>query len=482
MLQCASKFLAGTKGSQSPDINFKLLLTWTNHYIIIIFRREISAIHLKNALQSTVDGLLFSVQAMATLVSVLTMILTGQTITPVNVFVLLSYVGILRRSTCNEMAIGFLLANDAYVSLGRIEDFLLLDQLPGSSEDEHEEDRYDPEINSVKRKENTDLDFSTVELKDMERPSPLLVSDLTYKGTDREHKFILQDIEFITPSKSLTVITGPVGSGKSTLLSVIAGEISETSGTITNRAKIVYLPQTAWIFSGTIRENILFGQPYVETKYACILEACALRKDIKRFPDGDLTVVGERGEVLSGGQQARVSLARAVYADGDLYLLDDPLSAVDSKVGQHIFDKCIKELLRDKTRLLTSHHEQHMKDADEVIVIYKGRLLGKGRFNELQEKGIISSTINPLHKTSLNDNSDLNESLGWDSDSSSVNTGKRGRRAPLFNEGKCLQMSKEDRAVGVVTFKLYWDYFRSGLHPLVIIVVLCFSIITQGKS
>ena len=252
MLQCASKFVPGTKGSQSPDINFKLLLTWTNHYIIIIFRREISAIHLKNALQSTVDGLLFSVQAMATLVSVLTMMLTGQTITPVNVFVLLSYVGILRRSTCNEMAIGFLLANDAYVSLGRIEDFLLLDQLPENSEDEHEEDRYDPEISSVKRKENTDLDFSAVEIKDLEKPSPLCVSDLTYKGTDREHKFILQDIEFITPSKSLTVITGPVGSGKSTLLSVIAGEISETSGTITNRAKIVYLPQTAWIFSGTI--------------------------------------------------------------------------------------------------------------------------------------------------------------------------------------------------------------------------------------
>ena len=137
-------------------------------------------------------------------------------------------------------------------------------------------------------------------------------------------------------------------SGKSTLLSAIAGEICEVSGTITFQGSFVYLPQTPWIFSGTIRENILFGQPHDETKYTRVIEACALTEDIHRFPDYDQTVVGERGEVLSGGQQARVSLARAVYADADLYLLDDPLSAVDFKVGQHIFETCIKDLLGDK--------------------------------------------------------------------------------------------------------------------------------------
>ena len=198
-------------------------------------------------------------------------------------------------------------------------------------------------------------------------------------------------------------ITGPVGSGKSTLLSAIAGEVSGISGTVTCQGTVVYVPQTPWIFSGTIRENILFGQPYDEQKYTRAIEACALTQDIQQFPDRDQTVVGERGEVLSGGQQARVSLARAVYADADIYLLDDPLSAVDFKVGQHIFNKCIKDLLGDKIRVITSHQEQHMKEADEVIVLCKGRVLEKGSFPDLQEKGILSSAVDPLYQTARND-------------------------------------------------------------------------------
>ena len=118
----------------------------------------------------------------------------------------------------------------------------------------------------------------------------------------------------------------------------------------------------------------------------------------QQFPDSDQVVVGERGEVLSGGQRARVSLARAVYADVDIYLLDDPLSAVDFKVGKHIFEKCIKGLLGLKTRLITSHQEQLIKEADNVIVLYKGSVLGKGSFTELKEDGILNTTINPLYK------------------------------------------------------------------------------------
>ena len=111
---------------------------------------------------------------------------------------------------------------------------------------------------------------------------------------ERQDEFILQNIEFSTAPRSLTVITGPVGSGKSTLLSAIAGEVSGVSGTITFRGSFVYVPQTAWIFSGTIRENILFGQPYDERKYTRVIEACALTEDIQRFPDYDQTVVGDR--------------------------------------------------------------------------------------------------------------------------------------------------------------------------------------------
>ena len=106
------------------------------------------------------------------------------------------------------------------------------------------------------------------------------------------------------------------------------------------------------------------GQPYEESKYKRIINVCVLKEDFQRLPDGDQTVVGERGEVLSGGQQARVSLARAVYADGDIYLLDDPLSAVDFKVGQHIFNKCIKDLLGNKIVLFASHQQKHIENAE----------------------------------------------------------------------------------------------------------------------
>jgi len=146
------------------------------------------------------------------------------------------------------------------------------------------------------------------------------------------NNYILNDIQFTASPGGLTVITGPVGSGKSTLLSAIAGEVSDTSGTISFRGSLVYVPQVSWIFSGTIRENILFGHPYDQHKYVRTIEACSLNEDLEQLPGGDQTLVGERGAVLSGGQQARVSLARAVYADGDVYLLDDPLSAVDFKV------------------------------------------------------------------------------------------------------------------------------------------------------
>ena len=133
----------------------------------------------------------------------------------------------------------------------------------------------------------------------------------------------------------------------------------------------------------------MFGQPYDEHRYTRIIKACALMEDIQQYPNGDQIIVGERGVVLSGGQRGkRVSLARAAYVDADLYWLDDPLSAVDVKVGQEIFEKCIKDLLGSETRLLITHQEQHMKEAHQVIVLYKGSVLGKGKFTELQEKGI----------------------------------------------------------------------------------------------
>ena len=424
---------------------------------------------------------------MATLLSVVTLVLTGKLITPVNVFMLLGFLGIAGIATCRYLSLALLQTYDAYASLGRIEDFLLLENMPTISRGQCNEDTSDPESSSTKV--TSGLSDRQVKMKTVFHPdllkypqdnySTLCVSLLTYKQIERDDEFILQDIQFSTTSPSLTVITGPVGSGKSTLLSAIAGEISaDICGTIIFQGTLAYVPQTAWIFSGTIRENILFGQKYDEQKYNRVIEACAFKEDIQRFPDYDQTVVGERGEVLSGGQQARVSLARAVYADADLYLLDDPLSAVDFKVGQHIFKSCINNLLGDKTRVLTSHQEQHMKEADQVIVLYKGHVLEKGRFTELQEKGILNTTVDPLYQAVRND-SKLTKSAARENDE-----GNDGCETvvPLPNEARGLEISQEDRSTGVVSSKLYWNYFRSGLHWSTICAVICLCFLTQGKS
>ena len=284
-----------------------------------------------------------------------------------------------------------------------------------------------------------------------------------------------QFIDFTAEKGSLTVITGPVGSGKSTLLSAIAGEVPDQNGAITFKGTVVYVPQIAWIFSGTIRENILFGEQYEEDKYNRVIEVCALTQDIEKFPDCDQTIVGERGVVLSGGQRARVSLARAVYAEGDLYLLDDPLSAVDSKVAHHIFRECIKGLLGTKTRLITSHQERIMRDADNVIVLFKGQVLSQGNFTKLNESGSLNKTVDPIYEKA--NKSDI--SVGEDDKDEEEISDMSGR--PVPNEVQGLHLSEEDRAIGVVSSGLYWNYFRSGVPMPVVIAGVCLCLISQGN-
>ena len=143
-------------------------------------------------------------------------------------------------------------------------------------------------------------------------------------------------------SGQLVGITGSVGSGKTSLLMAILGELPISSGHSSCNGKIAYLSQVPWVFSGTFRDNILFGRDFDEQKYNTIIRVCDLIADLECFPKGDLTEIGQRGVILSGGQRARVSLARAIYSEADIYLMDDPLSAVDAKVGKHLFDKCIK--------------------------------------------------------------------------------------------------------------------------------------------
>lgn len=179
-----------------------------------------------------------------------------------------------------------------------------------------------------------------------------------------------------------------MGSGKSSLISAFLGEMDKLSGKVNTYGNVAYVSQQAWIQNATLKDNILFGQPLNTELYEKVIEACALKPDLEILPGGDLTEIGEKGINLSGGQKQRVSLARAVYANADIYFLDDPLSAVDSHVGKHIFDKVIgpRGLLKNKTKLLVTHGITYLPQTEQILVMKDGRVSESGTYRELLDK------------------------------------------------------------------------------------------------
>ncbi|RTG88243.1 ATP-binding cassette, subfamily C (CFTR/MRP), member 4 [Schistosoma bovis] len=179
----------------------------------------------------------------------------------------------------------------------------------------------------------------------------------------------LNSINFKACGRELIGIIGSVGSGKSSLLQTILGELPFSSGNIYRSPSVAYLPQAAWIFPGTIRQNILCNLPFESDRYAFVLKATSLDVDLLRFPEGDKTYVGERGSGLSGGQKARIALARTAYSRQEVLLLDDPLAAVDARVSNHLFQKCICGFLSDRLRFLVTHQHQLLPYMDRILIL-----------------------------------------------------------------------------------------------------------------
>ncbi|XP_032226749.1 ATP-binding cassette sub-family C member 5 [Nematostella vectensis] len=204
----------------------------------------------------------------------------------------------------------------------------------------------------------------------------------------------LFDIDLEVKKGSLIGICGSVGSGKSSLLQCILSQMRKTKGRVGIGGSIAYVSQQAWIMNATAKDNILLGLPFNESRYKAACFACSLTKDFEILPNGDQTEIGERGINLSGGQKQRISLARALYADKDLYLLDDPLSAVDAHVGQHIFKHCIKGSLWGKSVLFATHQLQYLSQCDQVLYMNNGRIAERGTYIQLiQDKKEFSTLI-----------------------------------------------------------------------------------------
>lgn len=320
------------------------------------------------------------------LTSLVTLSVSGTELTTYNIFMTLSSYGTIRVAVCWHIAQTTISLGDFSASVRRIQLFLetfdcsAKKRLRRSFFEDYDEARY---VNKEQLGlSQTEIKGDCKSGKEVKIPTKNVVCSWTgnYKTPT------LNSVSLTMKDDELVFVTGSVGSGKTSLLLSLLGELTVYIGQVTNCGRIAYVAQQPWVFSGSEQDNILFGQLLDMRRYNMVIEACALLKDIQAFPDGDATMIGERGIVLSGGQRARIGLARAVYFDADIYLLDDPLSAVDASVGKHIFERCLNDALSAKLRLVVTHSLQYLKNAENIVLINEGTiLLNKGNYHDLKK-------------------------------------------------------------------------------------------------
>jgi ABC-type multidrug transport system fused ATPase/permease subunit len=225
-----------------------------------------------------------------------------------------------------------------------------------------------------------DLDVRAVE-QDLNEPCAVKIENADFEWV--MYRPLLENLNISIPRGALVAIVGEVGSGKSSILATLLGEIPKITGRVIVNGRVAYCPQQAWIQNTTVKNNIVFGAEYNPELYQNVIDVCELRSDLAILQAGDETEIGEKGINLSGGQKQRVSLARSVYQNADIYLLDDPLSAVDAHVGKALFENTIVRHLHGKTRILVTHQLQYMSKVDQIIVISNGKVTEKGTYEQL---------------------------------------------------------------------------------------------------
>lgn len=237
---------------------------------------------------------------------------------------------------------------------------------------------------------------------------PRGISDVSIEIKDGEFSWdssspvpTLSGIQIRVEKGMRVAVCGVVGSGKSSFLSCILGEIPKVTGEVRICGSAAYVPQSAWIQSGNIEENILFGSPMDKAKYKSVIHACSLKKDLELFSHGDQTIIGDRGINLSGGQKQRVQLARALYQNADIYLLDDPFSAVDAHTGSELFKEYILTALSGKTVVFVTHQVEFLPAADFILVLKEGHIIQAGRYEELLQAGTDFNTLVSAHHEAI---------------------------------------------------------------------------------
>ncbi|XP_040061761.2 multidrug resistance-associated protein 1-like [Ixodes scapularis] len=273
---------------------------------------------------------------------------------------------------------------------------------------------------------------------------------------------VLNGVDLSVKTGQLVAIVGPVGSGKSSLMSSLLGDLRVRSGSVNCIKNVAYAPQCAWIQNKTLRDNVLFTKTFEAKLYDKVLKACCLEKDLEILPCGDLTEIGEKGINLSGGQKQRVSLARAAYQMKDLYLFDDPLSAVDAHVGASIFKDLIgpRGMLKGTTRILITHNLSVLSEVDHILVMNSGSVVEAGTYKELQKEGSVLSELLKDFVQRTRKQTEGEESIPEDEP-----------KAEAKQDEPALQLvQKETVEEGSIKLRVYTNYFRHA-GPLLIMAI-----------
>ncbi|KAK9296489.1 hypothetical protein QLX08_009536 [Tetragonisca angustula] len=457
------------------------MYTWEKPFSQLIERarrREINVLRAMSLIRGVTMSFILFTTRMSLFATIVAYIMLGNRITADKVFMLQAFYNILRLNMTVFFPQGITQLAELMVSVKRLQKFMLYEEINKTSE-KTESTRKESNVGRNKNDVNIENDTSDKkrETANYQREHIISLKNANAKWFSYEQEDTLKNMNINVRPGELVAVVGQVGSGKSSLLNVLLKELPVNSGTVEINGKITYASQEPWLFAGAVRQNILFGRKLDQFRYDRVVKACQLRRDFSLLPYGDKTIVGERGISLSGGQRARINLARAVYTETDIYLLDDPLSAVDAHVGKHMFEECIVKYLRGKTRILVTHQLQYLPSVDRIIVFKDGRIEADGSYNELVAMGMDFGRLlenDPAEEEERSHSGPPSRSNSQNASSTSLSS----MRSTMTEKTEPVEVA-ETRSKGTVSGKVYGGYFHAGGNWCVIATVVLLCVLAQ---
>ncbi|XP_023034344.1 probable multidrug resistance-associated protein lethal(2)03659 isoform X1 [Drosophila willistoni] len=424
--------------------------------------------------------------------SLIAYVLLGNILNAEKAFFVTAYYNILRRSVTMFFPQGISQFAELLVSIKRLETFMHREETQVLDKSKKKEILFTDEkergylIANNNRKEAHQDNGISETLIDF--------NNFNAKWETKAAENTLQDINLQLGRRQLVAVIGPVGAGKSSLIQALLGELSPSSGSVKVNGTYSYASQEPWLFTGSVRQNILFGLDMDKHRYRTVVKKCALERDFELLPHGDKTIVGERGASLSGGQKARISLARAVYRRANIYLLDDPLSAVDTHVGRHLFDQCMRGYLRSELVVLVTHQLQFLEHADLIVIMDKGKISAMGTYATMKRSGLdFAQLLTDKNEETLDGDDEAGGDI-WDRLSQSSRS-RRGSKVshPSTRNNSFTSLSslaesyvqdapmpmQEARVEGKIGVGLYKEYLTAGSGWLMVVFMVFLCLGTQ---